>query len=382
MLPIRRLLFLASTALVFTSAATGHALADDTRTSVRKPDSAFDERTPIVIAHRGASGYVPEHTLEAYSIAMLQGADFIEPDLVMTKDGHLVARHDNVLDLTTDVASRAQFAGRKTTKSVDGVVITGWFSEDFSLAEIKTLRAIERIPDARPGNTRFNGQFQVPTLQEIINLVRAHEKASGRKIGIYPETKHPTHFDGLGLSMEEPLVAILHRNGYRGKRDRVFIQSFEIRNLQDLRYLTNLPLVQLLWLEGKPYDVEAANGTLTYDLMATPQGLARIATYADGVGPEKYHFIIPRDAAGNLDTARTTRFVRDAQAVGLKVHPYTFRAENRFLPTNFRSASGIPNELGDSDGEIKAFLATGIDGFFTDQADIGVRARDAFIDKK
>ncbi len=382
MLPIRRLLFLASTALLVTAATIGHALADDAREVARKHNTNDNERMPIVIAHRGASGYVPEHTLAAYSIAILQGADFIEPDLVMTKDGHLVARHDNVLDLTTDVASHAEFAGRKTTKSVDGIVITGWFSEDFSLAEIKTLRAIERIPDARPANTRFNGQFPVPTLQEIINLVKAHEKASGRKIGIYPETKHPTHFDGLGLSMEEPLVAILHRNGYQGKRDRIFIQSFEIRNLQDLRRLTNLPLVQLLWLEGKPYDVEAASGTLTYDQMATPQGLAQIATYADGVGPEKYHFIIPRDAAGNLDTAHATRFVKNAHAVGLKVHPYTFRAENRFLPTNFKSASGVPNELGDSDGEIQAFLATGIDGFFTDQTNIGVQARDAFVNKQ
>ena len=165
MLLIKRLLFLASTALLFTVATTGYALADDARPPVRKHDNARDERAPIVIAHRGASGYVPEHTLAAYSIAMLQGADFIEPDLVMTKDGHLVARHDNVLDLTTDVASHTEFAGRKTTKSVDGVVITGWFSEDFSLEEIKTLRAIERIPNVRPANTRFNGQFQVPTLQ-------------------------------------------------------------------------------------------------------------------------------------------------------------------------------------------------------------------------
>ena len=333
---------------------------------------------PIVIAHRGASGYLPEHTLAAYSVAILQGADFVEPDLVMTKDGHLVARHDNVLDLTTDVAERAAFASRRTTKVVDGVTITGWFSEDFTLAEIKQLRAIERIPAARPANTRFNGQFEVPTLQEIIDLVKAHEKATGRRLGLYPEIKHPTYFDSLGLSMEEPLVRTLHRNGYEGKRDRVYIQSFEISNLKNLRRMTRLPLVQLLWLEGKPYDVEAGGGTLTYDQMATAEGLKQIAKYADGVGPEKNHFIIPLDAAGNLNPANVTRFVVNAHAAGLLVHPYTFRAENRFLPANYRS-SADPNALGNVEEEIQVFLQTGIDGFFTDQTNLGVRARDLFV---
>lgn len=337
---------------------------------------------PIVIAHRGASGYLPEHTLAAYAVAILQGADFIEPDLVMTKDGHLVARHDNVLDLTTDVARRPEFAQRRTTKAVDGVSVTGWFSEDFTLQEIKTLRAIERIPDARPANARFDGQFEVPTLQEVIDLAKAYEKVVGRKIGLYPETKHPTYFDRLGLSMEEPLVRILHRNGYQGKRDKVFIQSFEIGNLRNLRRMTNLPLVQLLWLEGKPYDVEAHGGTLTYDQMATPRGLAEIATYADGVGPEKNHFIIPLDANGDLHAANATRFVRNAHAAGLLVHPYTFRAENRFLPRNYRGTSGDPNAAGNVAGEMQVFLGTGIDGFFTDQTDIGVRARDALVNSR
>lgn len=351
------------------------ASADSEQPERRKPVA---EAKPIVIAHRGASGYLPEHTLAAYSVAILQGADFIEPDLVMTKDGQMVARHDNVLDLTTDVASHPEFANRKTTKTVDGVSITGWFSEDFTLAEIKTLRAIERIPDARPANTRFNGQFEVPTLQEVINLVRGYEWSQKRKIGIYPETKHPTHFDSLGLSMEEPLVRTLHRNGYADAHDRVFIQSFEIGNLKDLRRMTKLPLVQLLWLEGKPYDVEAAGGTLTYDQMATAQGLADIARYANGVGPEKYHFIIPLDANGKLDAANATTFVADAHQAGLLVHPYTFRAENRFLPVNYQS-SAEPNAFGDSEGETRVFLGTGIDGFFTDQTNIGVRARDAFV---
>jgi glycerophosphoryl diester phosphodiesterase len=330
-----------------------------------------------VIAHRGASGYVPEHTLAAYATAILQGADFIEPDLVMTKDGQLIARHDNVLDLTTDVSSRPEFAGRKTTKTVDSVTVTGWFSEDFTLEEIKTLRAIERIPTTRPANARFDGQFEIPTFKEIIELVQAYEKLLDRRIGLYPETKHPTHFDRLGLAMEEHLVKILRQNGYEGRNARVFIQSFEINNLRKLKTMTRIPLVQLLWIEGKPYDVEAGGGSLTYEQMATPSGLAQIASYAQGVGPGK-SFIIPLDSAGNLDLSHATSFVKDAHAVGLQVHPYTFRSENVFLPTNFKS-SADPNALGDGAGEIKVFLRTGIDGFFSDQTDSGIVAREAFL---
>lgn len=333
---------------------------------------------PIVIAHRGASGYVPEHTLASYALAMLQGADFVEPDLVMTKDGHLIARHDNVLDLTTDVAERPEFAGRRATKTIDGTPVTGWFSEDFTLAEIKQLRAIERIPDVRPANGRLNGQFEVPTLTEIIALVQANEKALKRKIGIYPETKHPTYFRRLELPMEAKLVKILHAHGYGVKRDRVFIQSFEIANLKKLRRLTRIPLIQLLETSGRPADIVAVGGALSYDEMAMAEGLREISTYADGVGPEKYHFIIPRGADGALDAENATAFVRNAHDCGLKVHPYTFRAENRFLPINFHSSSD-PNAIGKSEDEIRAFLSAGIDGFFTDQANIGVRARDRFL---
>jgi glycerophosphoryl diester phosphodiesterase len=334
---------------------------------------------PIVIAHRGASGYRPEHTLEAYELAIEQGADFVEPDLVSTRDGVLIARHDNVLNLTTDVASRPAFASRRTTKTVDGVVVAdSWFSEDFTLAEIKTLRAIERIPAVRPENTEHDGLYEVPTLQEVIDLVQREECRRGRRIGLYPETKHPTYFDGLGLSLEEPLVRTLHRNGYRKKSDPVFIQSFEVANLKDLARMTKLRLVQLLWLAGKPWDVEAAGGSLTYDEMATPSGLAEIARYADGVGPEKYHFLIPLDDEGRLDVAAATTFVADAHRKGLLVHPYTFRAENAFLPADFDS-SADPLEHGDLEGEIQAFLALGIDGFFVDQPDLGVDARDDFV---
>ena len=336
---------------------------------------------PIVIAHRGASGYLPEHTLAGYAVAMLQGADFIEPDLVMTKDGHLIARHDNGLNLTTDVAQRPEFAERHAEKTVDGTTTSGWFSEDFTLAEIKQLRAVERIPNLRPGNARLDGQFEVPTLQEIIDLVKANEKALGRKIGIYPETKHPTYFQRLGLAMEGKLVKALHANGYATKRDRVFIQSFEIGNLKKLRRLTRIPLIQLLETSSGPADVVATGGSLTYNEMATAEGLREIASYADGVGPEKYHFIIPRTTDGALYAANATEFVRNAHACGLRVHPYTFRAENYFQPTNLRS-SGDPTAHGNLAAEIELFLSVGIDGFFTDQSDIGISARNHFQAKQ
>ncbi|MCP9439350.1 MAG: glycerophosphodiester phosphodiesterase [Nitrospira sp.] len=332
---------------------------------------------PIVIAHRGASGSVPEHTLAAYAISILQGADFVEPDLVMTKDGHLIARHDNVLDLTTDVSRRPEFARYKAAKTVDGTRVTGWFSEDFTLAEIKTLRAIERIPNIRPANTRFDGQFEIPTLEEIIDMVQAYEKLLNRRIGIYIETKHPTYFEQLGLPLEEPLVKTLYRNGYEGRTQQAFIQSFEINILRKLSRRTRIPLVQLLDLDGKPYDVEARGGTLTYEEMATPAGLAQIATYAQGVGPDK-QFIMPLDGEGNLDPCRVTRFVQEAHAAGLLVHPHTFRSENAFLPMNFRS-SADPTVLGDGAAEILLFLRTGVDGFFTDHPDQGVAARDEFM---
>ena len=350
-----------------------------TRLTRRNPRA--DHAPPIVIAHRGASGYVPEHTLASYAVAMLQGADFVEPDLVVTKDGHLIARHDNVVDLTTDVAQRPEFAERRTEKTVDGSTICGWFSEDFTLAEIKQLRAVERIPNLRPGNARLNGQFQVPTLQEIIDLVKANERALGRKIGIYPETKHPTYFQRLGLALEGRLVKILHANGYASKRDRVFIQSYEIGNLKKLRRLTRIPLIQLMETSGGPADVVAAGGSLTYNEMATAEGLREIASYADGVGPEKYHFIIPRDVEGALDPANATDFVGHAHACGLKVHPYTFRAENYFQPTNLRSSGDLTTH-GNLAAEIELFLTVGIDGFFTDQSDIGVGARNHFLAKQ
>jgi len=371
--------WLVGSALLPVLAFAGPTPADNVQAAIdwaRQQPSAQQTPThsasaPLIIAHRGASGYAPEHTLAAYALAILQGADYIEPDLVMTRDGQLVARHDNELGLTTDVAQRPEFAERKRTQTVDGVSLEGWFSEDFTLAELKTLRAIERIPQQRPGNTRFDGQFEIPTLQEIIDLAKSLEASQQRVIGLYPETKHPTHFQRLNLAMEEPLLATLKRNGYDSAEAPVYIQSFEVDNLQKLSKLTAIRLVQLLWVEGQPYDQQVLGSGLGYQQMITPEGLKNIARYASGIGPEK-GMIIPRDAAGNL--TEPTSLVRDAHAAGLKVHPYTFRAENAFLPTSLRKGSE-PAERGDIEAELRAFLATGIDGLFIDQPDIAVRLR-------
>lgn len=371
--------WLVGSALLPVLAFAGPTPADNVQAAIdwaRQQPSAQQTPThsasaPLIIAHRGASGYAPEHTLAAYALAVLQGADYIEPDLVMTRDGQLVARHDNELGLTTDVAQRPEFAERKRTQTVDGVSLEGWFSEDFTLAELKTLRAIERIPQQRPGNTRFDGQFEIPTLQEIIDLAKSLEASQQRVIGLYPETKHPTHFQRLNLAMEEPLLATLKRNGYDSAEAPVYIQSFEVDNLQKLSKLTAIRLVQLLWVEGQPYDQQVLGSGLGYQQMITPEGLKNIARYASGIGPEK-GMIIPRDAAGNL--TKPTSLVRDAHAAKLKVHPYTFRAENAFLPTSLRSGSE-PAERGDIEAELRAFLATGIDGLFIDQPDIAVRLR-------
>jgi glycerophosphoryl diester phosphodiesterase len=327
---------------------------------------------PIVIGHRGASGYVPEHTLTSYFIAVQQGADYAEPDLVMTKDGVLIARHENEIGGTTDVAEHRRFARRRTRKIVDGVEIEGWFSEDFTLAELKTLRARERIPDIRPDNTRFDRQFEIPTFDEILTMIRAldaQRAAAARKlglarprpIGVYPETKHPTYFDRLELSMDRPLLATLKRHGYEGPKAAVFIQSFEVGNLKRLRGKTRVPMVQLIEASGAPFDFVASGDGRTYADLITPAGLAEIAHYANAIGPNK-SLVIPRDAAGVLGAPTT--LVQDAHAAGLGAHPWTFRAEKHFLPGN------VPDLL----SELRLFLATGIDGFFTDHPDLGVRA--------
>lgn len=340
---------------------------------------------PIVIGHRGASGYIPEHTIAAYSIAIEQGADFIEPDLVMTKDGVLVARHENEIGGTTDVANRPEFASRFTTKVIDGQTFTGWFTEDFTLAELKTLRARERLPDVRPGSTRFDGDFTIPTFEEILSFLRATNErlrndarragqSRFRQIGIYPETKHPTYHRELGFAMEEAVVDALRAHRFLNPQ-LVYIQSFEVSNLKRLSRLTRLPLVQLINASGKPYDFVVAGDPRTYADLATLAGLAEIATYAKGVGVNK-NVLFPRDANGNI--GQPSRVIEDAHTVGLLVHGWTFREENQFLPKNFQVGTD-PKGAGDLAGEITLFLSAGMDGFFTDHPDVGVAARDGFL---
>ena len=331
---------------------------------------------PIVIAHRGASGHRPEHTLEAYRQAIEMGADFIEPDLVCTRDGVLVARHENEIGGTTDVKDHPEFIDRRTTRDVDGVPVTGWFTEDFTLAELNTLRARERLPEVRPHAAEFDGRFQIPTLDEVIALAQKASAARGRTIGIYPETKHPTYSRALGLPLEEPLLAALERAGWTTADAPVFIQSFETENLRMLRRRTGVRLIQLMEATGCPYDLAVRGDRRTYADLATPAGLAEIATYADGIGPNKA-LVIPRDADGRL--LPPTPLVRDAHAAGLQVHPWTFRSENVFLPADFQRGAAddpaFPRLVGDAHAELAAFLAAGVDGVFADYPDVAVEAR-------
>ncbi|HEV2783638.1 MAG TPA: glycerophosphodiester phosphodiesterase [Actinophytocola sp.] len=336
------------------------------------PDT--DERHaagPLVIGHRGASGYRPEHTLASYELAARMGADYIEPDLVITKDGVLIARHEPEIGGTTDVAAHPEFAARRTTKNLDGTPTTGWFAEDFTLAELRTLRATERIPQFRQENTIFNGRDRVPTLQEVIDLAKRLSRELHREIGIYPETKHPTYFRKQGLPLEPRLVETLDRNGLNHRRAKVFVQSFEVSNLKALDRQLRVPLVQLTSATGAPFDFVDTGDPRTYADLVTAAGLREVAGYADGLGPDKNQ-VIPRDAAGNLTAP--TALVRDAHAAGLRVHPYTFRAENNFLPTNLRS-SAVLADYGNLFAELEAFFAAGVDGVFTDNPDIGVAAR-------
>lgn len=316
----------------------------------------LDGKAPIVIAHRGASGERPEHTLEGYQLAIDLGADYIEPDLVLTKDGVLVARHENEISETTDVADHPEFAGRKTTKTIDGTAFTGWFTEDFTLAELKTLRAKERLPQLR--STEYDGRYEVPTFAEILDLLAEVNKGRRVPVGVYPETKHPGYFTSIGLPHEATLLAMLDRYGYRGRSAPVFIQSFEVANLKAIRARSDLPLIQLMDGEGGPAD----DAKTTYAAMATPAGLKAIAAYADGIGPNKA-MVIPRGALGTL--GEPTTLVADAHAAGLKVHPWTFRREHYFLP--LADKGGInPAGHGDLGAEIDAYLKTGIDGLFSD----------------
>jgi glycerophosphoryl diester phosphodiesterase len=345
--------------------------------------SAAGESRPFVIAHRGASGYVPEHTLPAYFLAIHQGADYVEPDLVITRDGALVARHENEISGTTDVAARPEFAARRTTRDIDGREVTGWFTEDFTLAELKTLRARERLPELRQGNTRYDGAFSIPTFDEVLELVAAADRQraetaraaglpSPPRIGVYPETKHPSHFANLGLHFDERLLASLARFGYHERTDPICLQSFEVANLKALRAKTDLTLVQLVEPTGQPFDFTLAKDPRTYLDLMSDAGLTEIARYADAIGPHKW--MVVQFAPGER---RDTGLARRARAAGLGIHVWTLRAENEFLPADLRS-SDQPGARGDMQDEIQALLDAGITGFFSDHADLAVLARDAW----
>ena len=326
--------------------------------SLSQPAMPTPSPSPVVIAHRGASGERPEHTRAAYELAIDQGADFIEPDLVMTRDGHLVVRHENEIGETTDVADRPEFAARRTTRDVDGVPITGWFTEDFTLAELKTLRARERLPALRPASAAFDGQEPILTFDEVIVIARDASARTGRVIGVAPELKHPSHFAALGLPMEDIFIAALERHGLTGAHAPILIQCFEVGTLERLAARIDAPLLQLVQAGGGPADRPDA----TYAEMATPEGLAEIARYAEAIGVQDL-MVVPRDDAGRALEASS--LTKDAHAAGLKVVVWTFRAENVFLPAQYR-VGDVSADHGDLTGWLKAIYALGVDAVFSD----------------
>lgn len=325
-------------------------------------------RRPIVIAHRGASAYRPEHTIGAYRLAIDQGADFIEPDLVMTRDGVLVCRHENEISGTTNVADHPEFAERRKQKTVDGVTGAGWWVEDFTLAELKTLRCRERIPQLRTANTAYNDQEAIPTFAEVLALAREHN------VGAYPELKHPTFLREQGLDPAPALVAAVREAGGQAVADRLYVQCFEIGAIEQLARMSSIrwTCVQLIAGSGSPWD----RRDITYADMITDDGLRRIADYARGIGPEK-PLVIPRDASNNL--GEPTDLVARAHAAGLVVHPWTFRPENFFLPASARqgdaSDPAYQQARGDLSAELRAFYAAGVDGVFSDDPATAAAAR-------
>lgn len=325
-----------------TNGCDGGSDMTDTKAPISAP--TLDGTPAVVIAHRGASGYLPEHTIEGYARAIEMGADYIEPDLVITSDGVLVARHDNYLSTTTDVEDHPEFAGRR--RYVEALDRTDWWVEDFTLAEIKTLRARQPYT-GRSG--KYDGRFEIPTFDEIMALAKAQSEARseaiGREIGVYPETKHPSHFAGLGLDFQAPLLETLARYGYGDAGSKVFIQSFEPGILQELRGKTPLPLIMLLYQKSEDDpDADETEPNLPFEAFAS---------FVDGVGPDRNLLID--------DDGKDTGFVARAHALGLKVHPWTFRVET------------VPRlRYGSYAAELRAYLALGIDGFFTDFADLGV----------
>ena len=378
---------LAAAGLLSACASNGHAPTAGYPTLTGKP--------PMVIGHRGASGYLPEHTLESYKKAIDMGADFIEPDLEVTKDGELVVRHEPNITATTDVSTRPEFANRKKTRKVDGKEETGWFVTDFTLAELKTLYAKQPNPVR---DQSFNAMYRIPTFREVLELARDESAKTGRTIGVYPETKHPTYHAEAGLPIEPGLLKILAEYGYTKKDSPVIIQSFEVSNLKDLRKLTDVRLVQLISGNGpdakgnivlqapsdKPYDFVGKKDARTYADLVTVKGLAEVKTYADGIGPWKVYIqssaqVIgpdgkPKDLNGDgkiTDADRVllppTDLVKNAHAAGLFVHPYTFRNEATLLVSDYK---------GDPKAEYKRFYDLGVDAVFSDFPDTAVAARD------
>ena len=342
---------------------TGSQTAQRTSRAAASPRDGGVE----VFGHRGACGYRPEHTAASYELAARLGADHVEPDLVPTKDGQLVCRHENEIASTTDVADRPEFADRKTTRTVDGVVRTGWFTEDFTLAELRTLRARERIPDLRPHNAFYDGAFGIPALPEVLDLADRLTQELGRPIGVAPEIKHPSYFRGIGLPVEPALIAELERRGLNRPDAAVAVQSFEIGNLRQLRDPLRVRLVQLIGADGAPQDLRDAGDPRTYRDLATPAGLREIARHADLIAPD-VGLVLPESS-----------IVADAHEAGLGVLPYTVRAENAFLPAEFRSG-GAPSDHGAVLGYLEALFLQGIDAIFCDHPDVAALVRDRSLD--
>lgn len=345
---------------------------------------SYQEPSLIIIAHRGASALRPEHTLAAYQKAIDDGADFIEPDLVSTKDGVLVARHENEISGTSNIQTLPQFGQRFMTKVIDGVPISGWFTEDFTYSELSLLKARERIPDIRPDNVKYNDQENIPSLEQIIELAEKNYKKTGKIIGLYIETKHPSYFQGLNLAMEDPLLKTLSKYQYTREIAPIYLQSFEVANLKYMKEqlklhksLKNAKIIQLYDDKNmQPADYVLSGSHITYADMASKTGLKNVAKYADGVGPNKSYII------DYTPQATTSKFVEYAHAVGLKVHPYTFRPENQFLHHSLkckgdnkqRCESGLQKEL-------DMFFKAGVDGVFIDDSAVGRKALNEYQQK-
>ena len=333
---------------------------------------------PIIIAHRGASGYRPEHTLAGYQLAIDMGADYIEPDVVSTADGILLARHENEISGTTDVSDHPEFADRKATKTIDSTELTGWFTEDFTLAEIKTLRAKERIPAIRDANTRYDGRFDVCTLDEIIDLMEKSNVGRAEPIVAYIETKHPSYFDSIGLNLDDMLLEVLGRRGLDHEGGKTIIQSMEPQNLRSLSTRTKLPLIQLMPSRGRPADFVLSGDERTYADLAQPHELADIGTYAAGIGPNK-DCVIALNEDGTL--GEETALVAEAHKVGLLVHIWTMRDENTFLPKDMWKGEDKTTK-GDVLAEFERFFDAGIDGLFSDFTDTAVEARRGWLARR